>query len=328
LIVVSKVDLAQRPPPTTLYVGPCEDEQTRTLVRFGFGSFGPGAYRTGLTCLGGDLAEECWQVSNSVTVGTDDGVRWHQAGDLLFMAWEQPDDPRLDSALAAEDGYQNLLSLAARHGCEKLLRAWNFMPSINLGDGDAERYRRFCVGRARALEAVGLEGADLCAGTAIGGEDPTMRIFVLAGPTPGINIENPRQLSAFRYPRIYGPRSPSFARATAIPQPDGSTLLMISGTASVVGHETTHDGNLDGQVDEIVTNMTALLEESVRRLGRTKLATFGPHSLLRVYVRHAEHWPAVHKRLSRVWPESPMVGLRGDICRSDLLLEVEAVTVG
>ncbi len=326
--MVAEVGLTRRSSPPVLRVTPCEDEQTSILVRFGFGSFGPGAYRTGLTCLGGDLVEECWQVSPTVAVGQEDGVRWHQAGDLLFMAWEQPDDPRFDPALAAEEGYQNLLALASRRGFEKLLRAWNFMPSINLGDGDAERYRRFCLGRARALEAVGLEGADLCAGTAIGGEDPALRIFVLAAPVAGINIENPRQLSAFRYPRIYGPRSPSFARATAFPQPDGSTLLMISGTASVVGHETTHEGDVDGQVDEIVTNMTALLEESVHRLGRENLSTFGPHSLLRVYVRHAEHWPAVYKRLRRAWPNSPMVGLRGDICRSDLLLEVEAVTVG
>ncbi|MFU8830690.1 MAG: hypothetical protein ACNA7J_00920 [Wenzhouxiangella sp.] len=323
-----KAGLSQHPQAPALRVVPCEPKAAKALLRFGFDIIGPGAFQTGLTVLGGDLREECWEVDDIVQVGHAGDVRWHQAGDLLFMAWEQPDNKRFDPAVAAEEAYHNLLAMADHRGCPKLLRAWNFMPSINLGEGDAERYRRFCLGRARALEAAGLTGADLCAGTAIGGEDPVMRVLVLAAPTAGINIENPRQLSAFRYPRIYGPRSPSFARATAMPQPDGRALLMISGTASVVGHETTHDGNLEGQVDEIVTNMNALLEESVRCLGRAGLASFGPESLVRVYVRHAEHWPAVHERLKRQWPDSPMVGLRGDICRSDLLLEVEAVTVG
>ena len=42
-----------------------------------------------------------------------------------------------------------------------------------------------------------------------------------------------RQVSAYEYPRIYGPSSPSFARATLQPSISGAQLL-IAGTASVV----------------------------------------------------------------------------------------------
>jgi len=38
-------------------------------------------------------------------------------------------------------------------------------------------------------------------------------------------LENPRQTSAYRYPRRYGPRSPAFARATLLPDRDGATLV-------------------------------------------------------------------------------------------------------
>jgi len=155
-----------------------------------------------------------------------------------------------------------------------------------------------------------------------------MRIFLLTGSRPGINIENPRQVSAYRYPRIYGPRSPSFARATALPQPDGQMLLMISGTASVVGHETLHEGDLIAQLDEIERNLRALLGESAARLARPGLKTFGPDALLRAYVRYRDDWPAVRDHLARAWPGVSVVGLEGDICRTDLLVEIEAVCAG
>ena len=141
-----------------------------------------------------------------------------------------------------------------------------------------------------------------------------------------MNIENPRQVSAYRYPRRYGPRSPSFARATAVAGPDGSTLLMISGTASVVGHRTLHEGDVDAQLEEVIRNLETLLSESASQLGRPGLAEFDEASLLRVYLRHAEDWPAIERRLRQRWPGVHLAGLRGDVCRADLLVEIEAVS--
>ena len=43
---------------------------------------------------------------------------------------------------------------------------WNYLDAINEGDGDAERYRQFCVGRARGLGRP--NGKRLPAATAIG----------------------------------------------------------------------------------------------------------------------------------------------------------------
>lgn len=298
------------------------------LMHFEFTGPSPDAEHPGLKFLGGSLLREFWWTDAEVVVGQDHGLAWRQAGDLLFMACEVPDDGQVDSVHLARESYARLLKLAAERGCPHLLRAWNFMPAINAGRGDQERYRRFCIGRSQALTAAGVDDPELPAGTAIGGDDPRLRIFMLTSTVPGINIENPRQVSAYRYPRQYGPRSPSFARATALPQAGGEVLLMVSGTASVVGHETVHDGDLDAQMDEIAGNLEVLLSESAQRLHRPDLATFGRQTLLRTYVRHAEHWPRVEQKLSELWPDCPVVGLRGDICRDDLLVEIEAVTRG
>lgn len=297
-----------------------------TLLHFALASPRAGTAGCGLDWLGGDLAAENWRVDGAVQAGGTGDLTWRRAGDLLFLALEQPDDPAADPREAVESAYERLLTAAAEAGCRHLLRAWNYLPAINAGDGDAERYRRFCLGRAAALEKAGYGHGELCAGTAIGGDEPLLRIYLLCAPAPGINIENPRQVSAYRYPRRYGPRSPSFARATAVAGRDDSILLMVSGTASVVGHRSLHAGDIDGQLDEVIRNLETLLSESAQKLGRPGLAEFDDTGLLRVYVRYAEDWPVIERRLRERWPEARLAGLRGDVCRSDLLVEIEAVS--
>ncbi len=312
--------------PGDLAVAPGGTGDETALLRFALAQPLPDLAGCGLEWLGGDLRVESWHCDAAVASGAVGDVAWRRAGDLLFLGVEQPDDPASDPSSAVEGAYARLLSVAADAGCPRLLRAWNYLPAINDGDGDAERYRRFCLGRAAALERAGYGDAELCAGTAIGGDEPRLRIYLLCAPRPGVNIENPRQVSAYRYPRQYGPRSPSFARATAVAGPGDSVWLMISGTASVVGHRTLHAGDVEAQLAEVVCNLETLLSEAAGQLGRPGLGDFDANSLLRVYLRHAADWPLIEKRLRERWPDARLAGLRGDVCRADLLVEIEAVS--
>lgn len=296
------------------------------LLWFDFARESAAAAPTGLAPLGGCLDSECWQSYETVETGTDGRLVWRRASTLMALSFESPDDGTGDLAMLSRDGYRRIIEVMRASGFGNLLRAWNYMPSINQGSGDSERYRQFCLGRGQALAAAGISENSLCAGTAIGTHSPGFRIHVLAGKQPGINIENPRQVSAFRYPRRYGPHSPSFARATALPRPGGSNLLMISGTASVVGHETAHPDNLEAQLEEVVVNIDSLLAQCARRIGTHAPGRIGRNSLLRAYVRHDDDWPQVREHLERAWPGVRLIGLHGDICRRDLLVEIEAVT--
>lgn len=310
-----------------LAVTPATADDTRRLAGFRFNGHGDGL-RTGLEWLGGTLPAEHWQVAGPVTHGASNGIDWRAGNDLCFLVTTVPDDGTGDIAELTEDAYRRLLETTRALDHPQLLRVWNYMPDINAGAGDAERYRRFCIGRGRALEHMGIGESRLCAGSAIGGEEPVLRVYALAGQAGGRAIENPRQVSAYRYPRGYGPRSPSFTRATALPEEDGTFTLLISGTASVVGHATAHADNLDGQLLETARNLEALLAEAARELARPRLASFSGQSLMRVYVRNADNWPRVKSFVERTWPGVPAAGLRGDICRGDLLVEIEAVHKG
>ncbi len=276
----------------------------------------------GLQWLGGDLRCEQWLTGAPVRFGNGDQWNWSRNSDLLVVAMSAPGmgDPAEPTARF----YRELISTIRSAGYPNLLRIWNYLPDINGGEGDSERYRRFCVGRGQALAEAGLEGARMCAATAIGTLDHQFRLIAIAGQSPGQSVENPRQVSSWEYPSLYGPKSPAFARATAVALSDDRVALLISGTASVVGHATAHPGDVLAQTDEAVSNLAALLAEAASDFDRPGLARFGDEAAARVYVRNSEDWPAVYARLRQHWPTLPLAGFHGDICRRDLLMEIEA----
>ncbi len=282
------------------------------------------AVGTGLIWLGGDFEREHWTLPSVVEhMPTGDGW-WARGGELMSVAMARPDCRDDDPEPLAHALYRNLIERVRAAGFPEFLRIWNFLPGINDGAGDRERYRRFCIGRGRALAEAGLDDAAMCAATAIGSDEDRFRLFALAGRRPGLAIENPRQVPAWAYPQRYGPRSPAFARATALALSGGRFGLLISGTASVVGHATAHPGDVLAQVDEAATNVEALIDVAADRLDHPGSRHPGPTSLVRVYVRQPADWPPVEARLRRRWPGVRLAGLRGDICRRDLLVEIEA----
>ncbi len=262
----------------------------------------------GLRPLGGDYRCEFWSADD----------------ELAVFALAEPDPVEGDAAIPAERLYRQLIERLAESRFAYPLRLWNYFPAINQGADDQERYRRFCIGRRRALEAAGLSDAQMCAATAIGTTGETMQVIALAGTRPGVSIENPRQVSAWNYPRRYGPRQPAFARATGIDLADGRAGLLVSGTASVVGHITAHPHDVQAQTEEAASNLEALLGHAAGAMRRPGLAQFNTASLARVYVRHAEDWPSVEALVRRRWPDLRLCALQGDICRSDLMVEIEA----
>ncbi len=297
-----------------------------TLAAFGFGTgtanADPRALTVPLQPLG-DARVEAWRVPGPVTHGRDDVLRWSADGALLFGAVEIEEAAAGGIVMAAEQAYETLHASLERHGYPYPLRIWNYLDAITEGEGDLERYRQFCVGRARGLGSFDV--GRLPAATAIGCRDGrrVLQVYWLAAKAPGTPLENPRQLAAYRYPRQYGPQSPSFARAM-LPPAGSDVPLLLSGTASVVGHETRHAGNLVAQLEETFANFDSLLDEAHRR--RPGLpARFGAGTRLKVYVREPGERAAIEAVLARLAPGVPVLLLHADICRRDLHIEIDGV---
>src|ERR1700679_1432725 len=163
---------------------------------------------------------------------------------------------------ATEMAYREIFAVLRRTGHRHLIRIWNYLPEINREAGGEERYRLFNSARQLAFRQSGQATAGTVpAACALGSPagSPLSIYFLAARQLPKM-IENPRQTSAYHYPPKFGRHSPIFSRACVLNASDGSSLF-VSGTASIVGHETLHQGDVDAQTRETMANIDALLEE-------------------------------------------------------------------
>ena len=297
-----------------------------TLAVFGFGSHAPVSddpryLRVPLEPFG-TAPLEVWRARGPVQAGREGEVCFAEDGTLQF-GWIEISEAGVGLEQASAAAYARMLESTRARGFPHLLRSWNYLDAITEGADDAERYRRFCIGRALGLGDVAI--GTLHAATAIGRRDGVRRLQVywLAARMPGTPVENPRQVSAYRYPRQYGPQPPSFARAML--PPSREMPLLLSGTASVVGHASMHHDCIESQLAETFANFDSLLA-AARGLRPELPARFGADSRLKVYVRDAQALPRVVGLLdTHLDPAVPRVLLHAAVCRRELRVEIDGV---
>ncbi len=225
----------------------------------------------------------------------------------------------------AHESYRQLLQVTELEGYPFLQRVWNFVPRINDLSLGSERYKLFCKARAEACEAHYGPAfrARLPAASAVGCRGDQFVLHAVAARHAGVNLENPRQISACNYPERYGTFSPSFARATLSPASLGGGLW-ISGTASIVGHDSVHPGDPEAQTEETMRNIEVLLDTAGLSAAGTPLGS--RLRLLRVYVRDPAHTHRIRAALQRVLAHPVQTHfVQADVCRAELLVEIEAL---
>ena len=276
------------------------------------------------------IGEESWLAGPITASGHSDGIVWRRAGKLLYGVLTLAEDefattgggPALQAA--TREAYQRIFRLIDGEQLPHLWRVWNYLAGINCATDGLERYRQFNIGRQDAfIEFHRGASGNVPAACALGLAGGPLSIAFLAADRPAVPIENPRQVSAYDYPADYGPRSPTFSRA-ALAYPDEQEILFISGTASIVGHQTVHSGDVAGQCREALANIAAVIAEANRQ---SRSAPFGlTECSYRVYIRHAADFALVRDTLQPLLGAlADIVYVQADICRDDLLLEIEAM---
>jgi chorismate lyase/3-hydroxybenzoate synthase len=303
------------------------DPQTLGIIRFG--GDGPGTDARDLCVplrpLDGNGHLELWRSTLPVEHGWAEGFGYARNDEVMLAQLWVNEAGFASLERSTFDAYSRIQNYLQSQGYPHPVRIWNFLPDINAGDDDEERYKQFSLGRAHVIESLPDYEERLPAASAIGSSEPGYFIYLLAARDNGVQIENPRQVSAFHYPRQYGVRSPSFSRARLVRWAQ-ERHLYLSGTASVVGHETLHVDDCAAQLQETVHNIESLLNNTASR----ELQALGWQDLhlLRVYLRNAADLPMVRSALeTRLRPQAPVFYLQGDICRRDLAIEIEGLFV-
>lgn len=273
---------------------------------------------------------ELWLSKAPTQAWQEPGVQCQANDDVLFGVIEIPEPPDTKDGMrpleqATHIAYRQLFETLDKYDYKYLWRAWNYMPDITEVTHGLERYQQFNAGRQLgfASSARTVTG-NVPAACALGVRSGPLSVAFLAGRSPTVPIENPRQVSAYHYPRQYGPQSPTFSRAS-LAQLHQQELLLLSGTASIVGHETVHVGDAKNQTLEILANIQAVLSQA--NLHSKSADGYRLQDLnMRVYVRHAKDAELIRSILNeRIGTDHQALYLHADICRADLDVEIEGI---
>ncbi len=266
---------------------------------------------------------ECWWGGEIGEAAETCGAAWAHGEQYAMVALRVAEDGK-GIEHAASQAYQRLITCVRPSEHPYLLRIWNYFPQINQGQGDGERYRRFCVGRSEGVDGSFNEPPP--AATAIGASEANgvLQVIALCARDPAIALENPRQTPAWRYPREFGPVSPGFSRGALVDIGSPTPRLLASGTASIVGHVSQHVDDVAAQLGESLANLEALLGEGSARARRT--FSLAGCEALRVYLRHPGDLARAQAAMAASGlPTQRIVYLHGDVCRRELAVELEGV---
>ena len=244
-----------------------------------------------------------WRQTEDATLGI--------AGEVMFGVLHLDGAANAGVQDLARQAYARLFTLCDAMGFAHVVRVFNYLPRITALEHGTERYRQFNAGRHEAFLQSGRAIEAAPAACALGMMSGPPIIYFVASSVAGRPVENPRQVSAYRYPAQYGRRSPSFSRAMLLETARGAAFF-ISGTASIVGHESMHEGDVAMQAAEISRNFAALFSAcgDLRPAGDL---------MLKVYLRDA----CDVARVSASLPAAQVMYLQADICRTNLLVEIE-----
>ncbi len=222
-------------------------------------------------------------------------------------------------------------------GFNAVFRQWNYVERIfELGQIDArprQNYQLFNEVRGEYYSKYRTDPG-FPAATGIGTDWNGVTIECMAVTCKTVAINNPVQLNAYQYgqevlkgePQTSGKENqpPQFERARLLAN-DQEARLLISGTASIIGQETIGLNDVEAQTRVTIENIEHLASESNLKAHCPQLKVIpDKYTYLRVYVKNQEDIPVVKAICRDYYGEVPMAFIKADICRADLLVEIEA----
>lgn len=220
---------------------------------------------------------------------------------------------------------------------DNLVRQWNFIGDIlGMKEGfqnyqvfnevRSEYYQKYrTIASFPAATGVGMKyggvSLDFCALKA----DDAIKLKA---------INNPNQINAYEYgQQVLKGMTGSIASAKHPPQFERGLLLInktantlfVSGTASIIGQETIGKGDVNEQTIVTIENIRKVADiERIKQLAGKQDMGQGRFSLLRVYIKKQEDFNSVKSICYDHFKDSPVIFIEADICRDDLLTEIEA----
>jgi enamine deaminase RidA (YjgF/YER057c/UK114 family) len=214
-----------------------------------------------------------------------------------------------------------------------IIRQWNYIEGILQFDGSYQHYQIFNEIRTKFYNNHFKEKG-YPAATGIGikkGGVIVEYVALLNSETKTIPLDNPRQIPAYRYhqdvlkgqPLYKVKATPKFERGLYLSISD-MRFLFISGTAAISGEQVIYPGSPSLQTLHTIDNISELISKEnlcKKDISAEKIT----HDYLRIYIKEKHDFLEIQTVCKKEYKETPCVWLQADICRDELLVEIEGI---
>ena len=202
-----------------------------------------------------------------------------------------------------------------------IARQWNYIERITDWDGPRQHYQMFNNARSAFYASSHWKNGYPAAtgiGTDLGGVLIDFDAVRFCNPSCSVTpIDNRLQIAAHSYSENVLKEAgevkatPKFERAKSLDS-TGSRMIYISGTAAIRGEDSLTDVDVERQYEITMENIRGLVSDA-------------DLEILRVYLKNVEDYDAVKARMKCEYPGSHVSFMRADVCRSELLIEIEGI---
>lgn len=240
-----------------------------------------------------------------------------------------PDDMSANTYEQASSIFKGIEKMLNANGFKPsdIYRQWNYIQGITMLNNGSQNYQEFNDARSIFYNTCEWNNG-YPAATGIGADagGVTVEVNAIKGASDNFPIDNPLQIAAHSYSQnvldgkaieaLKEKSTPKFERARLL----GKTIF-ISGTAAIKGEQSAKSHNAVEQTAETMEIMDRLVSKDnipAKNNGSR-------YDLLRVYVKHSKDIEAVKEYMERHYPTVTKHYLIADVCRPELLVEIEGI---
>lgn len=237
----------------------------------------------------------------------------------------------------SEDKFSNIFSQIDKslknynHNFNNVFRQWNYIPNIcSIINEDKFEYSKFNSVRKIYYDKDKLKSYPAATGIGISGNKAMIITFSINTDIKFHKIENSLQTSAYNYSdeiikkeNNNNQATPLFSRAIAI-NSALTNAIYLSGTASIRGEKTIGD-SIISQMITTTDNINHLINPLNIKQQINKEIKLIKAEYLKIYMKTFDSIKIIKEHLNNSFPECDYFIVQADICRDDLLIEIEGV---
>ena len=264
------------------------------------------------------------------------GLIQNEESSLIFIEGIASSDFKDSVFKQSTEIFKNLDSILSRHGFspDDIVRQWNYVGNITHHRDGRQNYQEFNDART-AYYKKGSWTNGYPAATGIGASFEGIVVGCIAYKSSGSihPINNPLQIAAHEYSKKVLvdnntnaiKSTPKFERAKLI-EIGEKACCFVSGTAAIRGEQSMDANSASSQTIQTIQNIEYLV--SKENLQKYRCKSYDLHYVnLRVYIKNDKDYDEIRQIVEKRYPGIPTVYTIADICRPELLVEIEGILI-